>query len=110
MITELHGRIAKAISYQSGDIFLASFVSKYLHFFCPIVPIYDSNAEASIGQYVDRKSVNPIRETITKLPEWARAYLNFIAAFVNGLHERASVETSLRPTVKQLGHMLWRPR
>ena len=108
MITELHGRIAKAISYQSGDIFLASFVSKYLHFYCPIVSIYDKR-RGLIGQYVDRKSVNPIRETITKLPEWARAYLNFIAAFVV-LHERASVETSLRPTVKQLGHMLWRPR
>ena len=32
VITELHGRITKAISCQSGGILLASFVSKYLHF------------------------------------------------------------------------------
>lgn len=41
---ELHGYIARAISHRTNGVFLASFVSKYLHFHCPIVPIFDSNA------------------------------------------------------------------
>ena len=108
-IVELHGHIARAISHRSGGVFLTSFVSKYLHFHCPIVPIYDSNAQDAIGELVDWKLVDPIREAMAKLPEWARAYRNFVAAFVV-LYERAYAETSLKPTVKQLDHLLWQPR
>jgi hypothetical protein len=108
LIVELHGHIARAISHRSGDVFLTSFVSKYLHFHCPIVPIYDSNAQDAIGELVDWKLVDPIREGMAKLPEWARAYRNFVAAFVV-LHKRANAETSLKPTVKELDHLLWQP-
>ena len=55
------------------------------------------------------KLVDPIREAMAKLPEWARAYRNFVAAFVV-LYERANAETSLKPTVKELDHLLWQPR
>jgi hypothetical protein len=109
VIVKLHGHIARAISHRSGDVFLTSFVSKYLHFHCPIVPIYDSNAQDAIGELVDWKLVDPIREAMAKLPEWARAYRNFVAAFVV-LHKRANAETSLKPTVKELDHLLWQPR
>jgi hypothetical protein len=108
-IVELHGDVSRAISHRSGNVFLASFVSKYLHFHSPIVPIFDSNAQAAIGNLVDRKLVDPIREALTALPEWARAYRNFVAAFVV-LHERAYAETTLKPTVKELDHLLWQPR
>jgi hypothetical protein len=108
-IVELHGHTARAISHRSGHVFLASFVSKYLHFHCPIVPIYDSNSQHAIGKLVDRGLADPIRETMAKLPEWARAYRNFVAAFV-ALHERAYAERSLKPTVKELDHLLWQPR
>jgi transposase len=54
-IVELHGHIARAISHKTHGVFLASFVSKYLHFHCPIVPIFDSNAQTAIGHYVDQK-------------------------------------------------------
>ena len=107
-IVELHGHIARAISHRSGGIFLASFVSKYLHFHCPIVPIYDSNAQDAIGKLVDRKLVDPIRDAMAELPEWARAYRNFVAAFVV-LYEWAYAETSLKPTVKELDHLLCSP-
>ncbi len=107
-IVELHGHIARAISHRTKGVFLASFVSKYLHFHCPIVPIYDSNAQAAIGQYVDQTAVGPIRKAMAQLPEWARAYRNFVAAFVV-LHERAHAETPLKPTVKELDHLLWQP-
>lgn len=43
-IVELHGHVARAISHRTDGVFLASFVSKYLHFHCPTVPIFDSNA------------------------------------------------------------------
>src|ERR1022692_1354383 len=107
-IVELHGRIARAISHRTKDVFLASFVSKYLHFHCPIVPIYDSNAQAAIGQFVDWEEVTPIREAMAELQEWARAYRNFVAAFVM-LYGRASTKTGLKPTVKEVDHLLWQP-
>jgi hypothetical protein len=108
-IVELHGHLARAISHRSGKVFLTSFVSKYLHFHCPIVPIFDSNAQTAIGQFVDGELVSPIREAMAELPEWARAYRNFVAAFVV-LYERAYAEIPLKPTVKQLDHLLWQPR
>ena len=81
-IVELHGHVARAISHRTAGVFLASFVSKYLHFHCPIVPIYDSYAQAMIGKFVDWDLVGPIRDALSILPEWARAYRNFVAAFV----------------------------
>ena len=105
-IIELHGHIARAVSHRTNGVFLASFVSKYLHFHCPIVPIYDSNAQAAIGQFVDWDEVTSIRDAMAELPEWARAYRNFVAAFVV-LYERASTKTGLKPTVKEVDHLLW---
>ena len=107
-IVELHGHLARAISHRTKGVFLASFVSKYLHFHCPIVPIFDSNAQAAIGQFVDWELVNPVRDVMAQLPEWARAYRNFVAAFVV-LYERAHAETGLEPSVKELDHLLWQP-
>jgi len=63
-IVELHGHLARAISHRTKGVFLASFVSKYLHFHCPIVPIFDSNAQAAIGQLVDWELVSPIRDVM----------------------------------------------
>ncbi|HLI78088.1 MAG TPA: hypothetical protein VKV02_14175 [Acidobacteriaceae bacterium] len=108
-IVELHGHITRAISHRSAGVFLASFVSKYLHFHCPIVPIFDSKAQAALGQFVDREIVSLVREDMASLPEWALAYRNFAAAFVV-LHQRAWAETLLRPTVKDLDHMLWQSK
>src|SRR5262249_39033361 len=101
--------IARAISHRTKGVFLSSFVSKYLHFHCPTVPIFDSNAQTAIGKVVDWELVNPIREPMGELPEWARAYRNFVAAFVV-LYERAYVETTLKPTVKELDNLLWQTR
>jgi hypothetical protein len=108
-IVELHGHIARAISNRTAGVFLVSFVSKYLHFHSPVVPIFDSNAQAAIGQLIDWALVGPIRDALATLPEWTRAYRNFVAAFVV-LYERAYAETPLKPTVKELDHLLWQPR
>jgi hypothetical protein len=55
-IVELHWHVAKAVSHGTSGVFLASFVSKYLHFHCPIVPIFDSlarlrSASSLIGRW-----------------------------------------------------------
>jgi hypothetical protein len=47
-----------------------------------------------------------VREALTALPEGVPDYRSFVAAFVV-LHERAA-ETILKPTVKELDHLLWR--
>jgi hypothetical protein len=78
-IVELHGRIARAISHENEDKFLTSFVSKYLHFHCPIVPIYDSRTHGAISQYVDRQKVRPMSMAMIQLPEWSLAYRRFVA-------------------------------
>jgi hypothetical protein len=106
-LIELHGRITRKLAEHTADAWLSSFVSKYLHFHCPIVPIYDSNASGSVGRFVDRSTITDVRNWMTTLPGWATAYRNFVAAFVV-LYERAWTVTPLQPTVKHVDHLLWR--
>jgi hypothetical protein len=105
-IVELHGRIARAISRENEDKFLTSFVSKYLHFHCPLVPIYDSRAHGAIKQYVDRRRVRRISRAMFGLPEWSLTYRRFVAAFVV-LYELAQAETDSAPSAKELDYLLW---
>jgi hypothetical protein len=104
-IVKLHADVTRAISNRSVQS-LTSFVSKYLHFHSPIVPIFDNRAQGAIGNFVHRQRV---REALTALPEGVWAYRSFVSAFVV-LHERAHTETTLEPSVKELDHLLWRLR
>ena len=106
-IVELHGRITRGLSAETGGVWLTSFVSKYLHFHCPLVPVYDGNAARSIGRYVDWQVVAATRESMADLPDWARAYRNFAAAFIV-LYERVLVDAKVKPSVKEVDYMLWR--
>jgi hypothetical protein len=105
-IVELHGHVTRAISEHSGGVFLTSFVSKYLHFHCPTVPIYDSNAQAAIKKFVDRTKVDAIRKELRALHGSVWAYRNFVAAFLT-LCERIHRESESSPTVKEIDCMLW---
>jgi hypothetical protein len=105
-IVELHGRVCRALLPHTGGTWQQSFVSKYLHFHCDIIPIYDSRAQEAIGHHVDWDTVTPVRESLGFLPEWARYYRNFTAAFIV-LHERIAAETPLQATVKEVDHLLW---
>jgi hypothetical protein len=87
-IIDLHGRITSGLASCTGGVRLTSFVSKYLHFHCPIVPIYDSVAAGAIGSYVDWPDVDKVRGPLMSLPNGAREYRNYMAAFVL-LYERA---------------------
>jgi hypothetical protein len=107
-IVEVHGGVTRKLAERTGDAWLTSFVSKYLHFHCPIVPLYDSNAAGRIGQFVDWQLVASVRDSLTTLPDWARAYRNFVAAFVV-LYERVWAETPLQPSVRDIDYLLWQP-
>jgi hypothetical protein len=104
---ELHGRVTKGLAECTGGIWLTSFVSKHLHFLCPIVPVYDANAAGSIGAFTDGRAAAGIRRSMAGLRDSAKAYRNFAAAFA-ALYERATAETSVPPGVKEIDYLLWR--
>lgn len=107
-VVALHGRITKDLAGRTGNIWLTSFISKYLHFHCPIVPVYDSKAAGSIGSFVKgsvyQRAVADIRASLADQPV-SSAYRNFVAAFVV-LYEQAWAETLLEPSVKEVDYML----
>ena len=108
-IIGFHGTLTRGLSSLTGDFWLTSFVSKYLHFHCPIVPIFDSQADKNRRLEVDRTTAVRLRNAIAKPEDQADAYYRFAIAFM-ALYERAHVQTSLQPTVKEIDHLLWRPR
>jgi hypothetical protein len=105
-IVELHGRVTRGLLPHTGETWQQSFVSKYLHFHCDLVPIYDSNAQGAIGRFVNWRLVGPVRDSMAEAPDWARAYRNFVAAFIV-LCDRINAETSLTASVKETDHLLW---
>jgi hypothetical protein len=92
---------------HTGGRWLQSFVSKYLHLYCALVPIFDSRAEASIGRFVDwTVAVNQTRATLGRPPDSPTRYYNFATAFVT-LAERVAAIAGAMPGVKELDHLLW---
>jgi len=105
-IVELHTRITSKLTDSTNGVWLTSFVSKYLHFHCPLVPIYDSRAASSVSKFVGRKTAAGVR-TSMGTEDLSTAYRRFVSAFV-ALHERVWNETSLQPSVKEIDHLLLR--
>lgn len=105
-IVELHGHVTRAISRRSGNVFLTSFVSKYLHFHCPIVPIYDTNAQSAVRTFLGRRRINSVGKELAEVPESVWAYRNYVTAFVE-LYERVCAETTRKPSVKEIDRLLW---
>jgi hypothetical protein len=107
-IIELHARVARGLLPHTGGTWQQSFVSKYLHFHCNVVPVYDSRAEAAIGRFVNWSAVYSARHTIGHPADWLTRYYNFATAFVV-LYERAAAATLIQPTVKEVDYLLWQP-
>lgn len=104
-VVALHGQITRGLERHTGERWLTSFVSKYLHFHCDIVPIYDARAACAIGPLVDKRAVAKVRPMLknkTAIPSYRR----YVAAFVV-LHQAAS--TSASPTVREIDYLLWQP-
>ena len=108
-VVELHGKVARGLLPYTDNTWQQSFVSKYLHFHCDIIPIYDSYADHAISGLVERRgqAVRTVRTSLPSAPPSALAYRSFVAAFVV-LRERISTETSIRASVKETDHLLWR--
>jgi hypothetical protein len=105
-IIELHARVARGLLPHTGGTWQQSFISKYLHFHCHQVPVYDSRAEAAIGRFVNWPAVYSARDTIGRPADWLTRYYNFATAFVV-LYEWASSATPVQPTVKEVDYLLW---
>lgn len=108
-VIELHACITRGLKQHTGGRQWQSFVSKYLHFHCGLVPIFDSRAEASIGTFVDWREVYAIRQAIGRSPDWPTRYYNFATAFFT-LSERIVAVTGAKASVKEIDHMLWQAK
>jgi hypothetical protein len=107
-IIELHARVARGLLPHTGEIWQQSFISKYLHFHCNLIPVYDSRAEAAIGRYVNWPTVYSVRHSIGRPADWLTNYYNFVTAFVV-LYEQAAAANAVRPNVKEVDYLLWQP-
>lgn len=105
-IIELHAKTTRGLKQHTGERWLQSFVSKYLHFHCGLVPIFDSRAEQNIGEFVDWEGVYRLRDAIGRPSDWLTRYYNFATAFV-ALSEKIVAETGAAASVKEIDHMLW---
>jgi len=105
-IIRLHDEVTSAIRLGSGKKNLTSFVSKYLHFHCPIVPIYDSRARNAIQSWVDSQTVRQLSRTGLGLVHVSHyEYFRFVRSFLV-LFEKIKLETDVNPTVKELDQFL----
>ncbi|HOT37045.1 MAG TPA: hypothetical protein PLT86_10315 [Candidatus Latescibacteria bacterium] len=106
-IAALHGWIAETCLKEAGVGAPVSFVSKYLHFHVPVVPIYDQQACASLARYIrgrfGRYVATP--ERLPKLDGQMPAYRWYCARFAE-LWEEAQ-ESRPETTVKELDYHLW---
>jgi hypothetical protein len=105
-IIELHARITRGLLPHTSGTWQQSFVSKYLHFHCDLVPVYDSRAQAAIGHFISRPAVYSARESIGRPADWLTSYYNFATSFV-ALYERAAAAVLIQPSVKEVDYLLW---
>jgi hypothetical protein len=105
-IVALHGQLTRMLSSLAGDVWLTSFVSKYLHFHCPVVPVYDSRASARIRRgLVDGRSVRSMQAAVAEPEGRVLAYYRFATIFLT-LYERIYAEAGLEPSVKEVDYLL----
>jgi len=103
IVVRQHGRLTRLLArHLTKGRYPTSFVSKYLHFHRPIVPIYDAYCLAGLTKAVhwDQKEIPfgpPGRAD--------RGYYQFCARFMR-LHE-ACRDAGLAPSVKDLDAWLW---
>ena len=107
VILEVHGRILAVIRPALRPRQTPrSFVSKYLHFHCPAVPIYDSVAERELKKLVRWE---PSLEVIRKPSPADETYFRFSMRFWS-LHESLR-EKGATVTAKSLDNfILWQER
>jgi len=108
-VAQVHGWLAQEVLGKAGVGQPVSFVSKYLHFHAPVVPIYDSHAYTALGQYVRARFSKQFvanESRLPKLPQQLGDYRRLCARFIP-LWEEVQ-ESRPGTSVKQLDYHLWR--
>jgi hypothetical protein len=107
-IVAAHGSLTKRLGEGLGARSLSSFVSKYLHFHCPIVPIYDSRVVESIGRVLANRVPAHTRtdQLLERPPVFDANYYWYAGRFL--VIWQLANEAVPEMTVKLLDHALWR--
>lgn len=101
IIVTLHGRFLN-ILMEVLDRVPRSFASKYLHFHCPAVPIYDSIASNQVAGIYSRGNK---AAKLFDMPEKAdKDYYSFVMGF-SGVYDDAC-KKGLKPTVRLIDNYL----
>jgi hypothetical protein len=102
LIAEVHGEIVQLLLPITREARVPrAFVSKYLHFHFPVVPIYDSYAESSLTSLVRWEHTLKVFEKPTRADQ---EYVWYLMRFLSLYGEAAS--RKLRLKVKYLDHYL----
>jgi hypothetical protein len=107
LIVEQHGLLTELLqrttrSGQSGPRSARSFASKYLHFHCPAVPIYDEYVRSTIARMAPWDSQHL---PSAKPPRGDEAYWRYVVSFQR-LYE-AATQAGVYLSVKSLDAWLW---
>lgn len=107
-IVEVHGAITRRLAGDLGATNLCSFVSKYLHFHCPTVPIYDSRVAEHIVEALG--AVVPRGTHTEKLLERPAIFDSSYYWYAGRFLKLWRLLQGSMPgaTVKMLDHALWR--
>jgi hypothetical protein len=102
LIAEIHGEVVRLlIPITRKERIPRAFVSKYMHFHFPAVPIYDSYAESSLRRLVQWGDALEVFEKPTHADQ---EYVWYLMRFLDLYEEAASRKFNLK--VKYLDHYL----
>ena len=107
-IVAAHGSLTRRLASEIGGVNLCSFLSKYLHFHCPSVPIYDSRVAEHIAGVLGHQVPRGTRtdRLLPRPPIYDPSYYWYTGRFLK-LWELVQ-ESTPGATVKMLDHALWR--
>lgn len=99
-----HGRIVSILKKGTNSkINFRSFVSKYLHFHAPIVPIFDSRAQEMINDWYPWKEYRG-HLAIQKRRAYDDAYFKFVMQFNRYMSDLKSLK--LNPSIRDADYFL----
>lgn len=107
-ILSVHGNMVKRLKKETrSKLNFRSFVSKYLHFHAPIVPLFDSQASSTIS----RSDWYPWKDSNERVPvsmrrEYDTVYYKFIKQFL--FYYLDLKKQKLHPTVREADwYLIW---
>jgi hypothetical protein len=93
-ILEIHGLIVKMLRSVTRDQHdVRSFVSKYMHFHNPAVPLYDTNADTVLTSLVPWPSVRKKEVTVREADSYYAKYANRFLSLYDSMRSEGLVVT-----------------